>query len=199
MIEQYQGYKPQQAAMAAEALPAGGYEAKILGAEVKRYDWGDVLVISFDITAGEHAGYFAKRWKTDENSSFDRHWRGTFRVNLVTAKSKYPDTDKRIFEDTMFAVEASNSGYVFAWDESTLKGKSVGVLFRNREWEKDGNTGWTTECCKFIPIADIRSNNYTTPRDKPLKKSAATTTAAVTPAQEAAQIVETIDDAELPF
>ena len=99
------------------------------------------------------------------------------------------------------AYLATNGGFCFGGDEQTLKGKSVGVLFRNREWEKDGNTGWTTEACKFIPIADSRSNNFTVPRDKPLKKetSSATAAATQTPAQEAASIAATIDDSELPF
>lgn len=199
MIELYEGYQARQAT-SAEALPAGGYEAKILGAEISQYDWGDVLVISFDISAGDHAGFFAKRWKNDENSSYERKWKGTFRVNIPTKKSKYPDSDKRMFEDTMFAIEASNAGFMFGGDEKTLKGKSVGVLFRNREWEKDGNTGWTTEACKFIPIEDIRSGSFTMPRDKALKKSSGTSAApAQTAAQEAAAIVETIDDSELPF
>lgn len=201
MIELYAGYQARQAA-STEALPAGGYEAKIMKAEVIRYDWGDVLAIYFDISAGDHAGFFAKRWKQDEHSRYERKWKGVFRVNIPTAKSKFHDSDKRQFEDAMYAIEGSNSGYTFQGDELTLKGKPVGVLFRNKEWEMDGNTGWTTEACKFIPIADIRSGNFTVPKDKPLKQKAsgtATTSTAPTPAQEAAAIVETISDDELPF
>ena len=44
-----------------EPLPVGGYVAKILNAEVKEYDWGELLVISFDIAVGEHKDFFAKQ------------------------------------------------------------------------------------------------------------------------------------------
>ena len=47
----------------------------------------------------------------------------------------------------------------------------VGVLFRNREWEmSDGRSGWSTECCTFVSVEDVRTGNFKQPKDKPLKK-----------------------------
>ena len=72
----------------------------------------------------------------------------------------------------MFCVEDGNPGYHWDWDESTLKGKTVGVLFRNREWEYNGKTGWSTECCALACVGDIRDGNFKMPKDKPLKEKA---------------------------
>ncbi|MBQ2212810.1 MAG: DUF669 domain-containing protein [Ruminococcus sp.] len=57
MIKQYNGFKAERTS-GREPLPAGGYVAKILNAEVKTTQSGkDMLVLSFDITEGEHAGF----------------------------------------------------------------------------------------------------------------------------------------------
>lgn len=196
-MKKYAGYEAKKTEPAGESLPAGGYVAKIMGAEVKEYDWGDVLVISFDIAEGENKGFFAKRWKADENSDYERKWKGVYRLNVPSEKSKYPDSDKRKFNNAMWAVEASNSGYTWNWDEATLKNKLVGVLFRNREWEMDGKTGWTTECCFVTSVGDIRGGTYTTPKDKPLKNKPET--AQKSPAEAAKELSEIISDDELPF
>ena len=195
-MKQYAGYEAKKSEAPEQSLPAGGYVAKILGAEVKEYEWGDVLIISFDIAEGDYKGYFANRWKADENSDFERKWKGVFRLNIPSEKSKYPNSDKRNFNNCMWAVESSNKGYTWGWDESTLKNKMIGVLFRNREWEMNGNTGWTTECCSVTSIGDIRGGTFYTPKDKPLKKAEAPKESPAKTALEAASI---ISDDELPF
>jgi hypothetical protein len=193
MIPKYEDYEAKER-QGAEKLPAGGYIAQILKAECVDYDWGTVLVVSFDIAEGPQKGFFARRWKADEGGEYERRWKGTFRVNVPTSKSRYPKSDKDAFQDFTFAVNASNPGYTFDFDEEKLKGKKVGVLFRNREWEKDGNTGWTTECCRCVAVRKIQEGDYTVPADKPLKKKQEGA-ATVTP--QAAD--EIISDSELPF
>jgi hypothetical protein len=195
-MKEYAGYEAKKSEAAGAALPAGGYVAKILGAEVKEYEWGDVLIISFDIAEGDYKGYFANRWKADENSDFERKWKGIYRLNIPSDKSRYPDSDKRNFNNCMWAVETSNKGYTWGWDESTLKGKMIGVLFSNREWEMNGNTGWTTECSHVTSIGDIRGGTFTTPKDKPLKKSE---TPKESPTEQAQKLADIISDDELPF
>lgn len=164
----FNGYKPQKQGGAREILPAGGYVAKILNAEEKRYTWGDVLLISFDIAEGEHTGFFSKDYQ--ENSNEDKKWRGTYRLPIPKDDGSERDGwTKNTFGGAMWAIEESNSGYAWNWDEKTLKGKTVGVLFRNKEWEMNGNTGWTTECCKLESADDIRNGKFRMPKDKPLK------------------------------
>ena len=170
-MKPYNGYKAEKPASAREHLPAGGYVAKILNAEELEYSWGRVLLISFDIADGERKGFFKADY--DGNTNEDRKWRGTYRLRVPNGDgSEKDDWSKRAFGNAMWAIEDANPGYHWDWDERGLAGKTVGVLFRNREWEMDGKTGWTTECCKLISADDARTGNYKMPKDKPLDKSA---------------------------
>ena len=78
---------------------------------------------------------------------------------------------KRIFKSTIEAIEDSNSGYHWDWDESKLKGKTAGLLIRLKEWNYNGKHGWAPECFKLINAELIRSGKFTVPADKPLSGS----------------------------
>ncbi len=172
-----------------EKLPAGGYIAKILNAEIVDYSWGSVLLISFDIIEGEHKGFFKNDYKNQDSE--DKKWRGTYRLRIpLDDGSEQDGWTKRTFGNAIWSVEASNPGYHWNWDETTLKSKLVGVLYRNKEWEMNGSTGWTTECCAFTDIDEIRQNTFKMPKDKPLKNKGASNTSTFAP----------VDDSdELPF
>lgn len=173
MIKQYNGAKAVQRSGGREPLPAGGYVAKILDAKVQSYDFGDMLVLSFDVAEGDFKDFF----KTDyqNNPREDKKWRGTFRLSIPKDDGTEKDEwSKNGFNNFIFAIEDSNPGYSWGWDETTLKGKMIGVLFRNKEWEMNGNSGWTTECCAVEAVSIIREGKFKQPKDKPLtnKKSA---------------------------
>ncbi len=160
-----------KAAQASEPLPAGGYVARILNAKVEPYSWGEVLVISFDISEGVHKDFFARQFR--ESQYEDKKWKGNFRLTVPQPGHEYEASQKRTFGNAIWAVEDSNSGYHWDWNEAGLKGKTVGVLFRDKEWEFDGRNGMTTECCGFISAEDVRKGNFKTPKPKLLKKPAA--------------------------
>lgn len=188
----FKGYEAKKQGSAREILPAGGYVAKILNAEEKRYDWGDVLLISFDISEGEHSGFFNKDYQ--ENTNEDKKWRGTYRLNIPKDDGSERDGwTKNTFGGAMWAVEESNQGYTWNWDEKSLKGKTVGVLFRNKEWEMNENTGWTTECCKLESADDIRNGKFRMPKDKPLKNKSTNNSSDFVPN------IKVDDDEKLPW
>ena len=169
--------------------------ADIKAAEEVRYDWGSVVVISFDISEGQYKEFFAKDYRANTND--DKKWRGTYRLNIPKDDGSEKDGwTKKTFNNAIWSLEASNPGYHFDWDEKKFKGKKVGVLFRNKEWEMNGNTGWTTECCAFTSVEDIRSGNFTIPKDKPLANKSASASAA--PAFGAFTPVAD-DEGDLPF
>ena len=141
-----------------DPLPVGGYVAKIMNAEVKEYNWGDVLVVSFDIAEGEYKDFFANQYKANTNE--DKKWKGNFRINVPQEGNQWFDSQKRTFGNAIACIEESNAGYHWDWDEAKLKGKKVGVLFREREWEWEGKSGITTECCTFCSVDDVRSGNF---------------------------------------
>lgn len=169
-MKPYNGYKA-EAPKRREALPAGGYVARIMDAEEHSYDWGQVLLISFDVTEGEHKDFFANDYRAQPQE--DKKWRGTFRLRIPKDDGSTQDGwSKRSFNNAMWAVEASNDGYHWDWNEAGLKGKAVGALFRDKQWEMNGRSGWTTECCAFDSVENIRSGKFKTPNPKPLQKVA---------------------------
>ena len=191
MIKSYNGFKPERTSTR-ETLPAGGYVAKIMDATVINYDWGDKLKVDFDIAEGEYKGFFATDYRNNTND--DKKWRGTYRINIPNESNQYFDSQRKSFNNFIACLEETNSGFHFDWDESKLKGKGIGVLFRNKEWEYNGSTGWTTECCTVTTAKDIREGNFKMPKDKPLKAKAANSGAYSETA-----FAPVDDDADLPF
>ena len=166
-MKAFNGLEIKKSVNTSEPLPAGGYVAKILNAKVDEYGWGEVLVISFDIAEGEYKDFFRKQY--NENTREDKKWKGNFRLTVPQEGNQYFEGQKRTFGNAIWAIEESNPGYHWDWVEAALKGKMVGVLFRNFEWEMNGNSGWSTECCTFVSVEDIRNGNFKQPKDKPLR------------------------------
>ena len=193
MIKQYNGAKAQRRA-AREILPAGGYVAKILDAQVQSYDFGDMLVLSFDIAEGPYAGFFKRDYNANPNE--DKKWRGTVRLSIPKDDGTERDEwSKNSFNGFIYSIEDSNPGYTWDWNEAMLKGKMIGVLFRNKEWEFRGDRGWTTECCSVDAVSVIREGKFKQPKDKPLKASSS----AAAPAAASSYTDLTDDDGTLPF
>ncbi len=190
MIKPYNGFKAERTSTR-ETLPAGGYVAKIMDATVLTYDWGSVLKVDFDIAEGDRKGFFAADYRNNTND--DKKWRGSYRINVPNESNQYFDSQKKSFNNFIACLEETNNGYHWDWDESKLKGKGVGVLFRNKEWEYNGSTGWTTECCAVTTAQAVREGTFRMPKDKPLAKKETTS------AYPAATFAEVDDDADLPF
>lgn len=165
-MKRFDGFRPEKAA-ARETLPAGGYVLKIMNAEEQEYTWGSVIVVSFDVAEGDKAGFYAQDYRSQQSE--DKKWRGNYRLSVPKDDGSERDGwTKRSFNNFIWALEASNPGYHFDWDERTFKGKLVGGLFRDREWEYDGRTGWTTECCSVCEADAIRQGRFKMPKPKPL-------------------------------
>ena len=102
---------------------------------------------------------------------------------------------KNSFNGFIYSIEDSNPGYTWDWNETMLKGKMIGVLFRNKEWEFRGDRGWTTECCSVDAVSVIREGKFKQPKDKPLKASSSA--AAPAAASSFTDLID--DDGTLPF
>lgn len=166
-MQQYNGYKAERQT-AREILPAGGYICKILDAKEIEYSWGKVIAISFDVVEGEHKDFYENDYANNTNE--DKKWRGVYR--LAEPKDDGSEKDgwtKNTFNGAMWALEQSNPGYHWDWNETALKGKLVGVLMRNKEWEHEGKTGWTTEAGMLESIDNVRAGTFKPLKDKPLK------------------------------
>ena len=77
----------------------------------------------------------------------------------------------RRFKTIMMNFEESNPGYHWDWDEQTLKGKLIGALFNNKEYEFNGRHGFFTNCHSLVSLEKIRSGSFEIPADTLLKKN----------------------------
>lgn len=174
MINKPKGYDDAKAYTEAERLPIGGYVLKIMNAKTQNYTWGQVLVVAFDIIEGDYKDFFKNNF--DMQQQEDKKWKGTIRINLPKDDGTEQDNwTLRSLKTNMTAIEDSNEGYTWDWNEDSLKGKIVGGIFRNKQYEYEGKTGFFTECFKLMAVDKIREGKFKMPEDKLLNKSADTT------------------------
>jgi len=190
MIKAYTDFKAEKTGSPREILPAGGYVAKIISAKVESREWGDTLVIAYDITEGEFTGFFKRDF--DNNPNEDKKWRGTLRLTIPNDSTDDRNVwRKKAFNNFVACIEESNPKFNWEWDETKLKNKAIGILVREREWEMDGRTGWTTEASSTATVDAIREGKFRIPKPYALRK--AETAIQSFTAETAA------DDTELPF
>lgn len=176
------GYKQAEATSFSELpkLQPGGYVLKILNVKVEPTDWGSRLAIQFDIAEGEFKGFFDKLYKATPDEWENKKWKGSMRLSIPHNTGDETKFKKSLgyFKSQIQAFENSNANLHIDcerdWDENVLKGKLVGALFNEKEWEKDGKTGWFTQCKRFVSANDIRSGNFTIPKREELKNKPST-------------------------
>lgn len=162
-------------------LPKGGYIVKILDSKLVEFpDRNNPAVIAFsklelaiDIIEGEYKGFYEDDYRAQNLE--DKRWKGVIRQYVPKDDGTEKDEwTKSSFKALTDAVEDSNPGYHWDWNEAGLKGKIVGCLFRNEEWEYEDRRGWSTRPFKLISSDMIRSHKYKVPKDKPLKQKVST-------------------------
>lgn len=194
----FKDYETTQTITGSRQLPVGAYICQIFKAEEKVYtspkgEWHK-LEVSFDISEGEHKDFYANDYRAQ--SGEDKKWKGVIRLNVPNDDGSEMDAwNKRSFKTNMQAIEESNSGYHWDWNEAQLKDKTVGIVFRSEEWEYNGKSGWRTAAFKFIPAADVKSGNFKIPDPKPLNGKAASQAST---AADLSDFVE-VASADLPF
>ena len=178
-----------------ESLEPGGYVCKILQVQAvepepgtKKYD--TLLRIGFDIAEGDKAGFYRRTFDRKKESNPDAKWPGMY---YQTIKAD----DLRYFKGFITAIENSNPGYIWDWDEQKLKGKLFGGVFGEEEYEmkqgkRAGEISTSVKCMWVRSAEQIRSGNFTVPDVKRLKKDSK-------PSSGFSSISDTLDDDELPF
>lgn len=143
-----------------ETLEPGGYICKILQVKAEDKDYGTLLRIGFDIVEGEHKDYFKRLLDKKKVTNPDAKWAGMY---YQTIKSD----DLRYFKGFITAIENSNSGYKWNWDEATLKGKVFGGVFGEEEYKwNDGKTHTSVKCRFVRTVEDIKSGKFSIPEKK---------------------------------
>ena len=194
MIKKFKDYEQTKSYGDYEKLPKGGYVLVIKGAEVLQNRIGDYIKISADMYEGEYIQFFTREYKNQQSE--DKKWHCNYLLNIPKDDGSEQDGwTKRKFKTFTEALEESNEGYHFDWDEQKFKGKLIGGLFNEREYEgRDGVVRRSTNWANVCTVDKIREGNFTIPDDKLLKGSANPAPASVT----FMDIPDGIDD-ELPF
>lgn len=107
-------------------LAPGGYIVKLLN--VEDHPDKEYLKISFDIVEGDEKGYFKKQYDNDKRET--RKW-----PNAGSFIRSYKDSAASMFKGFVGAVERSNKGYSWDFNEKTLVGKLVGLIISDEQYQ----------------------------------------------------------------
>lgn len=184
-----------------EQMTPGGHVVKILNAAVGEYNEREQLILSFDIDEGSDLdGFYRRQYdalKKRGDGTKILQWpiNGTFKQ--FTRDYKDESKTNPFFKGLIQAVENSNPRYTWDWNERSLTGKYVGLIFREEEY-LNNNTGEikTTvrafACCNAADAAEKeipRKKEYQGPRPQ--------VSGAAAPA--GGGFTEVDDDDSLPF
>ena len=174
-------------------LPVGGYVCRILQAKEigpTAFSSGYLEVI-FDIAEGEQAGFYRRNYDAQQAN---KRWKGTYRLwSPDNSGSEQDNRANRSMKTFFNAVEGSNPGYVWNWNEASLVDKSFGAVFGEREFlTQDEKIATVVEIQRVKTADEIRSGNYTIPEIRRLKQDAPIEGTSFTP------VPDDIDE-NLPF
>ena len=131
-----------------DRLPAGGYVCKIVQAQDTNSKSGKpMLVLLLDIAEGKYKDYFAKQFDLAKKYNPDSaKWR-------ACSYHLYDKDNMGRLKGTLELIVRNNAGYVWNWDEKTLKNKKIGVIFREREYIN--NSGQTRTALEVYQLHNV--------------------------------------------
>lgn len=161
MIKQFNGYdeaKKKAQYTGSVKLPAGAYVCKILGTKLT----DNMLKVQFDVAEGEHKDFFQKLYK--ESTDEDKKYKGMFTIWVPTDDGSEKDAKtKTNFARWTNALEESNAGYVWDWDETKWKDKMIGILYGEVGKVIDGKSVTFNEVRFPASVESVRSGKAKTP------------------------------------
>lgn len=171
-MKQFKDFDKTKGYTDSETLPRGGYVCRIISAKEESGSYGSYIKVAFDIDEGDHAGFY--RRKFDNNTNEDKKWPGVYLLNEPKDDGSEKDGwTKRKFKTFIDALEDSNAGYHFDWDERKFKDKKIGIIFNYREFSTtDGSVATVANAQNVTSVDKIREGKYKIPKDKLIKETA---------------------------
>ena len=158
-MKQIKDFDNVQAANGFERPEAGGYVCIIR--HVEDHPDKEFIHLEVDIAEGKFKGYAAE---TAERAGF---W--PLRCNRF-----YGGKSVGYFKAFIEAVQNTNKGYRWDWNEQSLVNKGVGIVFREEEYvARDGSIRKSIAPFEFKTAAQIRDGDFTVPAPKPVNPAAA--------------------------
>lgn len=143
-----------------EKLPVGGYIVKILA--VDDVPEKEYLKIFFDINEGEKKGFFTKAFK--EDTRVEKKW-----PNAGSFIRSYKEKALPMFKGFTNAIENSNKGYSWNFDEKSLVNKVVGLVIGEEEYlNQKGQVRKRTYVSAVRSVDTIKKGDFTVPELKKL-------------------------------
>ena len=143
-----------------EKLPVGGYIIKILA--VDDVPEKEYLKIFFDINDGEKKGFFQKAFKEDTRA--EKKW-----PNAGSFIRSYKEKALPMFKGFTNAIENSNKGYKWNFDEKSLVNKIVGVVIGEEQYlNQKGQVRTRTYVSAVRSVDTIKKGEFTVPELKKL-------------------------------
>ena len=191
-----EGFKTEAPRTGYEMLPKGLYIGQVKGVKLEGKEPDQQLVIRLDITEGEYAGYYTKRYNTEKDAGgrYEVRYKGDYYLqipNQDNKKREHYDWDYKAFNGAIWAFEDSNDGYHWDWKETSLKGLTIGLNVR----EGTFNGSPYTRIGRLESVKMIRAGKVKVMKDIPPRNTAeaTVTTSATVPG------FTLVEDEEIPF
>ena len=168
-------------------LPAGAYPCRILNAKEEVSKNGNpMLVLAVDIAQGEYKDYFKNQYKARKETNAEAKWPCNFYQRLDGNNLSY-------FKGMIHAIEDSNDGYRWAWDEKSLIHLMFVGVFQRQEVEfSNGETGIVTKLIQIRSFKALDEGKIKIPEDKMLAKDVKQDTST-------RKTSSILDDDDIPF
>ena len=154
-------------------LTSNGYICKIL--KVEDHPEKEYLKIYFDIVKGDDKGYFKKQYDGDTRKERKQPNAGTF-------IRSYKDSAASMFKGFTNAIEKSNKGYQWNFDEKTLVNKVVGLIIADEQYQNQkGQVRVRNYVAAVRSVETIEKGEYEIPALKELTTTKTTTAPANDP------------------
>lgn len=127
------GYETAQAYDgSAQRVTPGGHICRIENARTNLARNGaEIFELMIDIAeGGKEDGFYRKAYTQAKKDNENATWRGILGVFTMDRDGQCSP----YFKGMMKSVEESNPGYTWNWDEASLRGKMIGVVFREEEY-----------------------------------------------------------------
>lgn len=156
-----------------QQVTPGGHIVRIMGmVQGASREGKPMIIVSFDIDeGGELDGFYRRQYDARKQSDpYNAKWGGVIRYMLYDKSGK---ATNGFFKGFIGAVEESNPGYKWNWDERTIAGKLVGMVFGEEEYRGQNGDIRTSVKAQMARSVQAIRDGVAVPKKKTLQPESA--------------------------